>query len=160
MGTILNSQELNKLSELKRAGRKVVLVGGCFDILHTGHIEFLKSAKKIGNILVVMLESDRKVSNLKGKNRPANSQKDRAAVLSNLPFVDYVIRLIYLPKDNDYEMLVKLLKPDIIAVTVGGHVFEWEKTYMNSIGGKIVEVIPRIDEYSTTEILRSAKITK
>lgn len=62
MGVILNTNKLEKISELKRNGKTLVLAGGCFDILHTGHIKFLKNAKKAGDILIILLESDKKIT--------------------------------------------------------------------------------------------------
>ena len=158
MGIILKTQELNKISDLKSAEQKLVLVGGCFDILHVGHIEFLKKAKKEGDILIVLLESDEKIKKLKGKTRPINTQKTRGKILSNLPFVDYIICLPNFKNNNDYETLVKQIEPDIIALTAGEPVFEWEKDYVNETGGKIVEVIDRIKEHSTTELTQRVKI--
>ena len=153
MGIILKTQELNKISNLKSAEQKLVLVGGCFDILHVGHIEFLKKAKKEGDILIVLLESDEKIKKLKGKTRPINTQKTRGKILSNLPFVDYIICLPNFKNNNDYETLVKQIEPDIIAVTRGNKVFNWEKEYIAETGGKIINVIDRIPNYSTTKIL-------
>ncbi len=154
MDNILNFQEVHVINRNKKTDDKVVLVGGCFDVLHKGHIEFLKRSKAAGDILVLMLESDQKIKDLKGSNRPINTQEDRATVLANLSMVDYVICLPYLKTDNDYEMLVKSIKPGIIAVTTGAIVFDWERVYMNETGGKIVEVVKRIADYSTTKLVR------
>ncbi len=152
MGVILKSTEENKLSNLKSSNQKLVLVGGCFDILHAAHIEFLTLAKKQGDSLIVLLESDQKIKELKGERRPINSQQDRAVVLSNLSMVDYVLPLENLKNDDDYEILVKLIKPDIIAVTVGNKIYNWERDYIEKTGSKIVEVMERKPDYSTTKI--------
>jgi D-beta-D-heptose 7-phosphate kinase/D-beta-D-heptose 1-phosphate adenosyltransferase len=96
---------------------RVVLTGGCFDILHIGHVRFLSDAKRMGDYLVVLLESDRKVKKLKGKNRPVFVQKERAEMLSALRCVDLIVLLPTIEKESDYLSLVMKIKPDIIAVT-------------------------------------------
>lgn len=158
MGVILNSTDEKKLSEIKTANQKLVLVGGCFDILHAAHIEFLTEAKKQGDKLIILLESDERIKNLKGKNRPINTQNDRAIVLSNLSMVDYVLPLNYLETDDDYQILVKLIKPDIIAITVGNKIFDWEREYAEKTGNKIVGVMERKKDYSTTKIEEKIKL--
>jgi rfaE bifunctional protein nucleotidyltransferase chain/domain len=100
-------------------GMVKVLVGGCFDLLHKGHISFLKKAKKAGDKLVVLLESDEKIKKLKGESRPVQIQEVRAKALSGLGFVDEIIKLPFMDSDKDYDELVKKIKPDIIAVTEG-----------------------------------------
>lgn len=102
---------------LKKEGKVIVLAGGCFDILHLGHVVFLEKAKKSGDVLIIILESDKKVRQLKGINRPAHSQKDRAKVLSALRFVDYVVMLPMMENDRDYDELVRKIKPDVIAAS-------------------------------------------
>lgn len=94
-----------------------VLVGGCFDVLHPGHIIFLEKAKKAGDRLIVLLESDQKVRQLKGKNRPIHTQKERAKILQAIRFVDQVICLPFLADDSEYLKIVKKIKPNIIAAT-------------------------------------------
>ncbi len=158
MGIILNSTDLSRLTEQKHKGVKIVLAGGCFDILHAGHIQFLQNAKKQGDSLVVFLESDEKIREIKGPNRPINSQADRAAVIANLRMVDFVVCLPRLKNDLDYEILVKRIEPGIIAITAGNTIYDWERNYASSVGAKIVEVIERKEEYSTTKITQKIKI--
>jgi D-beta-D-heptose 7-phosphate kinase/D-beta-D-heptose 1-phosphate adenosyltransferase len=157
MRKLLATGDLGPLKNAKKLG-KIILVGGCFDILHPGHRTFLSRAKALGTTLVVMLESDKKVRNLKGERRPINSQDIRAQSLSSLSEVDYVILLPYLEKNKDYEILVKNLEPDIIAVTEGEMVYDWEKSYMKKTGGKIVQVVKRLKNYSTTKLAESIKL--
>jgi len=125
---------------------KVVLVGGCFDILHYGHIYFLKRAKKLGDMLVVALESDENTRKLKGLKRPIHSQSQRAEMLKSLKFVD---KVICLPPVPDYRQLIIKVKPQIIAVTYGDT--------KNTFGVKTV-VIPKIKTPSTTQIAKLLKI--
>ena len=158
MNKILKISDIESLSQIKNSGKKLVLVGGCFDILHSAHIEFLRKAKDEGDLLVVLLESDERIRMLKGKNRPVNHQKSRATVLSHLPFVDYVVMLQFMKSDLDYEILVKNLEPDIIALTAGNKVFDWERKYVEETGGRIIEVMSRMKDYSTTRIAQSIKL--
>ncbi len=134
--------------------RKVVFTNGCFDILHKGHIAYLQKAKKLGDLLVVGMNSDASVKRLKGKGRPVNSQKDRALVLSALRCVDRVV----LFSEDTPEKLIRKIRPDVLVK--GG---DWKKKdvvgapFVESYGGK-VWLLPYIKGFSTTEIL--AKIQK
>lgn len=128
---------------------KIVLVGGCFDILHYGHISFLKKAKKLGNYLIVALESDQNTRKLKGPSRPIHTQKKRMEMLQELKCVDKVIPLPPMKTDSDYEKLVRKVNPDIIAVTKGDN----KKTH----GVKTI-VIPKTATPSTTQIAKLLKI--
>ena len=153
MGEVIRYKQVPALIEqLKTTGKRVVLVGGIFDLIHRGHVEFLEAAKREGDVLIVLLESDEKTREIKGKNRPINTQEDRAFVLSRFVMVDYILLLPYFRKDKDYEKLVKMLQPDIIAVTKVDMLKNLKKRYAEAVGGKLVEVISRIKEYSTTKI--------
>ncbi len=154
MGIILNSQQLDKISEQKKPGQTIVLTGGSFDILHAGHLEFLKRAGELGEELFILLESDEKIKKLKGNNRPVNSQIDRAAILSNLPMVSGVIALSGLKSDKDYEILVKTLQPDIIATSGSDQVFEWEKRLEKEGILKVIKVMDRSGNHSTTDLVK------
>lgn len=155
MGKILNIKDIPKeIENLKKNKNKIVLIGGCFDILHAGHIEFLTKAKKLGNTLIVLLESDKSVKKMKGKNRPINNQRDRLAILSNLNMVSYTIPLPDNMNNKDYDLLVKKIEPDIIAVTKGDPLFEVKKRQAKSVNAKIVSVMNRKTDYSTTVIAK------
>ena len=132
---------------------KVVLVGGCFDILHYGHIYFLKKAKKLGSLLVVALESDENTKKLKGPKRPIHGQSQRAEILNSLNFVD---RVISLPPSPNYILLTKKIKPDIIACDPEDMLLKNREVY-ESLGAKIV-VIPKIKTPSTTQIAKLLKL--
>ena len=133
--------------------KRVVLVGGCFDVLHPGHIIFLEKAKKQGNFLIVLLESDEKIKELKGKSRPVHTQKERAAILRSLKSVDQVILLPYMKQDDDYERLIQNLKPDVIAATSGVPDNFHKERIAKITGAKIKYVTKIIGDYSTTNIL-------
>lgn len=154
MGKIISVGKINSVSgKLKSEGKKIVLAGGCFDILHIGHIEFLKAAKKSGDALILLLESDSAIKKLKGKRRPINKQENRAKVLSAIEYVDFVVTLDKPLKTEDYQNLVTEIKPDIIAVTAGDPSLENKKSQAKSVGGKIKIVLKQIPEHSTTKLL-------
>jgi len=110
---IVKYEELNNVIP-KLKGVKV-LVGGCFDLIHLGHVRFLKAAKNQGDILIVALESDEFIRKRK-KREPFHNQLERAEILSSLKMVDLVILLPFFNSYNDYLKLVKVVKPDIIAI--------------------------------------------
>lgn len=132
---------------------KIVLVGGCFDILHAGHVIFLKRAKKLGDKLVVLLESDNNIMENKGKNRPINSQKNRALILSNLKMIDRVIKLPYLASDDDYLRVIKKVKPDFIAVSQYDRNLARKKEQAELVGAEVVEVTSLIPSQSTSRMV-------
>ena len=101
---------------LALSDKKIVLVGGCFDILHFGHIQFLQKAKETGDYLIVALEPDERIINYKSRT-PVHTQKERACNLLALRSVDQVIMLPQLNGFDDYLGLVKNIKPHIIAIT-------------------------------------------
>lgn len=154
MGKITSVARTEKIiQEVKKEGKSIVLAGGCFDILHLGHINFLEKAKKSGDYLILLLESDEAIGLLKGKNRPLNSQKNRAIVLSAIEFVDIVITLPKLFKTTDYQELVSKIKPDIIAVTAGDPNLAEKKSQAKEVGGIVKVVLQKIPEHSTTKLL-------
>lgn len=137
------------VKKLKQQGKKIVLAGGCFDIIHVGHVEFLKKAKEKGTVLFILLESDEKVKQIKGKNRPIHTQKERAKVLSVLEMVDYVILLPYLAENKDYDNLVMQLKPDIIATTKADRYKIHKERQAKLLNAQVLDVIERLPNKST-----------
>ena len=95
---------------LKQAGRRIVFTNGCFDILHVGHVRYLKSAKALGGALIVGLNSDKSVKRIKGDKRPIVPERERAEVLSSIRFVDYVV----LFDEPDPYNTIAAIKPDIL----------------------------------------------
>ena len=110
MGKIVNKEEIiNIVKNLKKENKKTVFTNGCFDILHVGHVRYLKASKKCGDVLIVGVNSDSSVRNLKGPTRPINNENDRAEIVSELGFVDYVV----LFSENSPAKLLEEIKPDI-----------------------------------------------
>ena len=136
-----------------KSKNKIVLVGGCFDILHLGHIIFLEKAKKLGEKLVVLLESDENIKKNKGNSRPINNQKDRAKMLMSLRMVDQVIKLSEIKTDDGYLALIKKIKPSVIAVSEGDKRISQKKEQARMAGVKIVTVTKLIPCQSTSRII-------
>ena len=138
--------------------KKIVLVGGCFDIVHLGHLIFLEKAKAKGDILIVLLESDENIRKNKGQNRPINNQENRAIFLTKLKMVDYVIKLPEMKSDEDYLEILKKIKPNIIAVSEGDSALEKKKKQAKEIGARVLEVNKLIPHQSTSLIIDKIKI--
>lgn len=132
---------------------KKVLVGGCFDLLHYGHVRFLEEAKKLGDYLVVALESDENVRRMKGEGRPIHSQTQRKEMLEALSCIDEVIALPPMDTDADYKNLVTAVKPDVIAVTQGDPILDKKQKQADVIGARLV-VIPKIPTPSTSQLAK------
>lgn len=128
---------------------KIVFTNGCFDILHKGHVSYLQKAKELGDILVVGLNSDRSVKELKGEERPINSQEDRAYLLASLECVDFVI---IFDESTPYE-LIKEISPTFL---VKGADYEG-KEVVGSEFAKEVKLIEFVEGKSTTNIIKKIK---
>ncbi len=130
--------------------KSLVFTNGCFDILHLGHIDYLAQAADFGDVLIVGLNTDSSVRNIKGPNRPVNSQNARAALLASLFFVDAVVMF---DKDTPYE-LIKEVQPDFL---IKGSDYKEEDIVGNDIvrskNGRVIAV-DLLKGYSTTNIIR------
>jgi rfaE bifunctional protein nucleotidyltransferase chain/domain len=105
------SQLTRIIQEHKKKGQKVVLANGCFDLIHIGHIRYLKESKKKGDILVLALNSDSSIRKLKGEGRPILNQEERADIASSFYFIDYITFF----DEPNVEKVLLALKPDIHA---------------------------------------------
>jgi D-beta-D-heptose 7-phosphate kinase/D-beta-D-heptose 1-phosphate adenosyltransferase len=149
MEKILSWDKLKKtVVRLKAKNKKVVFTNGCFDIIHIGHVRYLKEAKGLGDVLIIGLNSDRSVSSIK-PDRPINPQNHRAEVLSSLEMVDYVVLF---DEETPYE-LIKLIQPDVLVK--GG---DWKKGEI--VGSDIAREtysLPYVEGVSTTGIIERIK---
>lgn len=157
MSKILTLEEAIKTSKkIREQGKTIVLAGGCFDILHKGHLVFLKAAKKQGDFLFVALESDENVVRLKGRWRPVNSEQKRAHALALLDTVDIVFLLPKLTTDEEYAAVTKQLSPNVIAVTEGDPKYPQKKKQAEACGGIVRIVTMRLENYSTSQLLNQS----
>ncbi len=135
--------------KLRQLGKKIVFTNGCFDLLHAGHVTYLKKARRLGDVLVVGLNSDASVRRLKGSNRPLNSLADRAMVLSGLASVNYVIAF----SEGTPEKLIQTLRPHVLVKGA-----DWKvsaiagRKEVESWGGE-VRTIPLVKGRSTTSVI-------
>ncbi len=140
--------------KLKRQGKRIVFTNGCFDLLHAGHVRYLEDARRLGDCLIVGLNTDASVRRLKGPGRPVSPEKDRAAVIAALASVDYVA----LFGDDTPRALIRLIEPDVLVKGA-----DWNaKDIVGSdlvagYGGK-VKTIPFLKGRSTTALIK--KIAK
>lgn len=146
-------QAIKVIRSLHNDKKTVVLVGGCFDLLHPGHIAFLHQAAKQGDFLVLLLEADQAIKQHKGEDRPMNSQEKRAEEIINKTNVDLIILLPFPFQDNDYDNLVSSLKPAIIATTKGDPYRHHKERQAKMVKGRVIDVIDRMSEFSTTTML-------
>ena len=147
---ILDILDLSSIvNTLKQDGKRIVFTNGCFDIIHVGHVRYLKEARELGDVLVVGLNSDISVRTIKGNNRPIVPQGERAEVLSSLKYVDYVVIF----GEPDPYNTIAAIKPDVLVK--GG---DWGidkiigRDIVESYGGKVC-TIPFIEGASSSGII-------
>mgnify|MGYP001422098579 CR=1 FL=1 len=132
---------------------KKVLVGGCFDLLHYGHIAFLRESRSLGDWLMVALESDENVRYMKGPTRPIHTQDQRKVMLKTLSCVDHVIPLNNKKTNTDYTQLVERVNPAVIAITEGDPIEEKKRLQAAAVGAEFV-VIPKVRTPSTSQLAK------
>jgi D-beta-D-heptose 7-phosphate kinase/D-beta-D-heptose 1-phosphate adenosyltransferase len=150
VGEIVSQQDLlERISAARRAGRRVVMTNGCFDLLHPGHVRCLEGARALGDLLIVAINSDASVRRLKGSGRPVVPEAERAEILAALEAVDYVT---VFDEDTPQQIISRVL-PDVLVK--GG---DWGpdqivgRAQVEAAGGRVV-TIPLEPEYSTTVLL-------
>ena len=150
MAKILSiDQLLLERERLRREGKRVVLTNGCFDLLHPGHVRYLDQAKSLGDHLIVAINSDRSVRQLKGPDRPILSENERAEVLSALGCVDFLTIF----DDPTPLRIISNLLPDILVK--GG---DWSvdqivgRAEVEAAGGRVIS-LPFSEGYSTSDLI-------
>jgi D-beta-D-heptose 7-phosphate kinase/D-beta-D-heptose 1-phosphate adenosyltransferase len=149
-GKLKSLDELTAIAAAARQqGKTVVFTNGCFDILHRGHVHILRQAKAAGDLLIVALNSDRSVREIKGDKRPVLAETDRVELIGALEMVDYVVVF----DEAEPTRLIAAIKPNVLAK--GG---DWSRDKV--VGAELVErnggriaVIPYLKGYSTSEII-------
>ena len=138
--------------ELRRSGRRLVVTNGCFDLLHAGHVTYLEAARNQGDTLLVGVNGDAAVRDLKGPGRPVNSENDRALVIAALQCVDAV----FIFRERDAVSFLKTVQPEIY-VKGGDYTIETinqdERQLVEATGGKIV-LLGHVPGKSTTALLQ------
>lgn len=147
------SEVIPHIEKLKKEGKKIITTNGCFDILHRGHAYYLQEAKRLGDVLVVGINSDESVKGLKGEGRPLNKATDRAYLISQLKSVDFAF---IFEESLPIEFLRKIAPH--IHVKGGDYQVEALPEYkiLQSLGAKVV-TIPFVEGYSTTSTLEKIK---
>lgn len=147
----LNKETIEFLKNIE--GQKLVFTNGCFDILHLGHVEYLNEAKSQGDKLIIAINSDRSVRQLKGDDRPINNEIDRANMLMNLKAVDWVV---VFDEETPLE-IIKLIKPNVLVK--GG---DWKpeqivgSDFVISLGGEVKSLMFK-DGYSTSNLIKAVQ---
>ncbi len=141
------------LKRLRKSGKTIVFTNGCFDILHYGHVRLLQDAKRLGDVLIVGMNSDSSVKKIKGCLRPIRRQGERAGILAALEAVDYVTIF----NEETPERIIKIISPDILVK--GG---DWQEDaivgadFVRSKSGNVV-TIPIVKGYSTTSLIKKIR---
>lgn len=138
----------------------LVVVTGVFDLLHIGHLRFLEAARHLGDALIVGVEDDDRVRRWKGPDRPIMTQEDRCDLLAALRVVDRVFLISGERVDSDYYVdLLRPLAPSYLAVTADDPYLAEKQGGMARIGVEVRVVTPRIENYSTTRLIRLLGLT-
>ncbi len=141
------------LASARDAGRRVVFTNGCFDVLHVGHVDLLRRARAMGDLLVVGLNTDASIRGLKGESRPVNDLRARASVLAGLASVDYMVAF----REETPKELIQRVRPDVLVKGA-----DWEdqgvvgREFVESYGGR-VEFVRLLEGHSTTGVLENLK---
>jgi len=153
---IISLSDLTSVLPSKKSPKIIILATGVFDFLHQEHKKFLNQAKKQGDILLVGLESDQRVQQLKGKNRPLNNLQSRLKNLAKWGTADYIFPL---PKkfttSTDHQKLISQLRPDTLAVSSSTPNLSAKRRLMEKYGGKIKIVLKHNPNISTTKIIKT-----
>ena len=154
MGKIIERDKLEDLVKVLRSNNKmIVATNGCFDILHAGHVRYLKKSKAFGDVLIVGLNSDKSVRSIKGPTRPINYENDRAEVLCALESVDYVV----LFDEDSPKDLLEIIKPNIYTKGADYTLKTLPEADVVLKNNGWVEFIELVEGKSTTKIIDKIK---
>ena len=154
MGTIRHLDWLaRRCARLRARSARVVLTNGCFDLLHVGHVRYLRTARRLGDCLIVGINGDESVRRLKGPGRPLLPEAERAEVVAALACVDYVVVF----QEDTADLLVERLRPDVYVkgadYAPGGGGTPLPETRAVAASGGRVELVPLVPGRSTTELV-------
>ncbi|MEE9441192.1 MAG: D-glycero-beta-D-manno-heptose 1-phosphate adenylyltransferase [candidate division Zixibacteria bacterium] len=154
IGKLAARKNIGKLCTRLRARRqKIVFTNGVFDILHIGHVRYLRKAKALGDVLIIGLNTDKSVKKFKGSGRPLNRQSDRAGVLSALECVDYIV---YFSEPTPLK-LIQLIRPDFLVKGADYKIKDIVGAdFVKSSGGKVIRIKLSVGR-STTNLIKKIK---
>jgi D-beta-D-heptose 7-phosphate kinase/D-beta-D-heptose 1-phosphate adenosyltransferase len=141
------------IQDMKKKGKRLVMTNGCFDLLHAGHIMLFSASKKLGDVLIVAIDDDDSVRDLKGKGRPVLSASERVRVISALDTVDYVVVF----SSQELSKLIEIIRPDVL--TKGSNYTSEEvfgRELVEQLGGRVV-LIPVTEKISSTRIINNIR---
>ncbi len=154
MSNIKSRQEVLAIrAALKNEGRKVVFTNGCFDLIHSGHVDYLVKAKEMGDILILALNTDSSIKRIKGNNRPILKQDERAFIVSNLKPVDYVI---FFEEDTPAKIIEEII-PDILVKGADWPIENIVGREVVEANGGEVKTIKFVNDQSTSNIIKIIK---
>lgn len=152
MKMILSREEIKKVrAELKAKNKKVVFTNGCFDLIHSGHVDYLVKARQLGDVLIVGLNTDESVKRIKGEKRPILKQDERAFIVSNLKPVDYVT---FFDEDTPAEIIADLI-PDILVKGADWSIDKIVGRDVVEANGGEVKTIEFVNDQSTSKIIQT-----
>lgn len=146
------------IHEARKKTQKIVFVSGVFDILHQEHLNFLKKARDLGDLLLIAIESDARVRQIKGEDRPINDQNKRVQNLLELSISNQVFILPnQFSKSSDHEQLINTIRPDFLAVSSHTPHLKEKRDILNKVGGEVVVVYEQNPKVSSTKIINGTK---
>jgi D-glycero-beta-D-manno-heptose 1-phosphate adenylyltransferase len=154
MSNIKSRKEIKEIRvQLKNEGKKVVFTNGCFDLIHSGHVDYLIKAREMGDVLILGLNSDSSVKRIKGNKRPILKQDERAFIISNLKPVDYVT---FFEEDTPAEIINDLI-PDVLVKGADWAIDEIVGREVVEANGGEVKTIQFVNDQSTSNIIKIIK---
>ena len=151
MSNIKSRKEIKEIREqLKKEGEKVVFTNGCFDLIHSGHVDYLVKAKEMGSVLILALNTDASIKRIKGDKRPILLQDERAFITSNLKPVDFVT---FFDEDTPAEIINELI-PDVLVKGADWSIDKIVGREVVEANGGEVKTIKFVNDQSTSKIIQ------
>ena len=156
MGQLVDRKNIqNLLTELRKQNKTIVTTNGCFDILHVGHVRYLQKTKTYADVMIVCLNSDSSVKQIKGPDRPINNENDRAEILCALECVDYVVMF----DESSPENLLCEIKPDVHTKGADYTIETLPEAKSIIANGGRIEFISFVEGKSTTKVIEKISAT-
>jgi len=154
MKTVCSREEIKSIrNKLKQENKKVVFTNGCFDLIHSGHVDYLVKAKEMGDVLILALNTDESIKKIKGDKRPILKQDERAFIVSNLKPVDYVT---FFDEETPAHIISELI-PDILVKGADWAIDKIVGRETVEANGGAVKTIKFVNDQSTSNIIKIIK---